>query len=150
MTRLNDLWEEHDKLWENFLEIPVEEVNSKNPSERVKHYYECSNAIYDEIESLPQRDFVDDLRSAYDHKIDKNDALKIYGSIANVTWRHEGGSRFSCTWRYAGDIAADLYQEGGVEDDRYKYMEFYCSGNEGTVDEEVEKTMSNFGWEPID
>jgi hypothetical protein len=47
---------------------------------------------------------------------------------------------WSCTWRSAGAIVAELRDIG--ED----YMDFYCSGNESMVDEEVEQDLKNLGW----
>ena len=46
---------------------------------------------------------------------------------------------WSCSWRYAGGILADIMGEGD-------YMDWYCGGLEGTVDEEVEQDLYNLGW----
>ena len=37
--------------------------------------------------------------------------------------------RWSCTWRYAGGIVADMRQQGD-------YIEWYCSGIKGTAGED--------------
>jgi hypothetical protein len=51
---------------------------------------------------------------------------------------------YSCSWRYAGGVVADIRDVG--ED----YINFYCSGNEGHVDAEVLDDLSNFGWIPLE
>lgn len=50
---------------------------------------------------------------------------------------------YSCSWRYAGGMIADIRAEGE------NYMDFYCSGNEGNVDGEFELDMEQLGWKPI-
>ena len=47
---------------------------------------------------------------------------------------------WSCTWRYAGGLVAELRNIG--ED----YMDFYCSGNESSIDTEIEEDLQNLGW----
>jgi hypothetical protein len=48
------------------------------------------------------------------------------------------GEEWSCSWRYAGGIIADMLQEGD-------YMDWYCSGirNDYSMTEEEEQTWSN-------
>ena len=52
---------------------------------------------------------------------------------------------WSCSWRYAGGIIADIRNKhhGKNED----YMDFYCVGNEGVVSPLVEKSFKKIGWE---
>ncbi len=47
---------------------------------------------------------------------------------------------YSCSWRYAGGMIADLR---GLGED---YMDFYCSGGEGLVDPEIEEDLYKLGW----
>lgn len=44
-----------------------------------------------------------------------------------------------CSWRYAGGIIADMRQEGD-------YIDWYCSGNEGTITDEIKKDLLKLGW----
>ena len=73
----------------------------------------------------------------------KRDVLPI---LKNKTW--------SCSWRYAGGILADMRQEGD-------YMDWYCSGiqepdnefgfvAESVVTEEIEQDLLKLGWNVID
>ena len=52
--------------------------------------------------------------------------------IKNEVWPILSDKRWSCSWRYAGGIVADIRQEGD-------YIDWYCSGirqNEDLTDEE--------------
>ena len=46
---------------------------------------------------------------------------------------------WGCSWRYAGGILADMRQEGD-------YMDWYCSGNEGEVTDEIREDLLKLGW----
>jgi len=49
---------------------------------------------------------------------------------------------YSCTWRYAGGLVAELREKGE------SYLDFYCGGKEGYVDTEIEEDLKRLGWEP--
>lgn len=49
---------------------------------------------------------------------------------------------FSCSWRYAGGLVADLRDKGEC------YMDFYCGGVSCTVAPEVEEALAELGWYP--
>lgn len=80
-------------------------------------------------------------------------AQKLYHSLCNTEWlrtefisllRQDQKKDFwSCSWRYAGGIVADLRQDGC-------YLDWYCSGNEGLVDPEVATDLKELGWQGID
>jgi hypothetical protein len=72
-------------------------------------------------------------------------ARDLYSALCNTRWfrnEHEWGT----TWRSAGGIVAYL------RDLNEDYMDFYCSGNEGTVTDEVATELATLGWtwEPYD
>ena len=46
---------------------------------------------------------------------------------------------WGCSWRYAGGIIADMRENGD-------YIDWYCSGNEGEVTEEIRKDLLKLGW----
>lgn len=88
-------------------------------------------------------------------------AQDFYRALCNMRWRKIGYLRedekiidrlkgnesdlWSCSWRYAGSIIADIRNEhhGKNED----YMAFYCSGNEGHVADIVDACFNKIGWE---
>jgi hypothetical protein len=61
--------------------------------------------------------------------------------------------RWSCSWRYAGGIIADMNEKGD-------YIDWYCSGisdnydngrvSESTVTDEVRKDLLKLGWKVIE
>ena len=60
-------------------------------------------------------------------RTDKVYAQNLYAAMCNRdfqcndTWPILSDKRWSCTWRYAGGIVADIRQEGD-------YLNWYCSG----------------------
>lgn len=76
-------------------------------------------------------------------------AEDLYRALCNMQWRKREvmpllrNERWSCSWRYAGGIVADIIQEGD-------YMDWYCIGGEGTVSEEIKKDLFDLGWEPVE
>ena len=88
-------------------------------------------------------------------------AQNLYAALCNMRWQKREiipilkDEYWSCTWRYAGGIVADLQGKGD-------YINWYCSGTsygdddqeyktkkfvpEGTVTEEIENDMYVLGW----
>lgn len=87
-------------------------------------------------------------------------AEDFYRALCNMRWKKvdyraedeqivdrlkgEEPDVWSCSWRYAGGILADIRTEhhGQSED----YMDFYCSGDEGKVTALVEEHFERLGW----
>ena len=74
--------------------------------------------------------------------------------VKNDVWPILEDKRWSCTWRYAGGIIADLREEGD-------YIDWYCSGigfydksgggpenyvPEGMVTDEIRSDLLKLGW----
>ena len=75
---------------------------------------------------------------------DKVFAEKLYASMCNMQWRYKAElDLWACTWRYAGGMVA------GLRDLDEGYLDFYCSGNEGTVDSEIGSLLQEMGWNPV-
>ena len=71
-------------------------------------------------------------------------ATELYRAMSNMRWKHvTTGTEWSCSWRYAGGVVAQLRSVGEG------YMDFYCSGGEGSVSDEVKDMMASLGWEPF-
>ena len=73
--------------------------------------------------------------------------------VKNDVWPRLQDQRWSCSWRYAGGIIADMRQQGD-------YIDWYCSGigkndnmgyvGEGHVTDEVRDDLLKLGWIVID
>lgn len=84
-------------------------------------------------------------------------AHKMYAAMCSVTWYRKMNSTedeiirrlmedrtyWSCSWRYAGGIISDIT---GVGD----YLDYYCGGDEGYVDEEVADILRKYNWFPVE
>lgn len=71
---------------------------------------------------------------------DKAFAEKLYANLCNLVWYdYINDSLISFSWRGAGGYVAGIRELG--ED----YMDFYCSGGEGIVDEEIETLFNQNG-----
>ena len=67
-------------------------------------------------------------------------ANKVYANLCNLVWYdYINDEVISQSWRGAGGFVADIRNLG--ED----YMDFYCSGNEGKVDKEIEDLFNANG-----
>lgn len=73
--------------------------------------------------------------------------------IKNEVWPLLQDQRWSCSWRYAGGIIANMQEKGD-------YMNWYCSGigpkgesgfvSEGTVTDEVREDLQKLGWSAVE
>lgn len=75
-------------------------------------------------------------------KKDMKFATAIYAALYNMRWQDKKNPEniYSCSWRYASGLVADI-RDGGEG-----YLDFYCSGNEGFVSDEVEEAFNKLGW----
>jgi len=65
---------------------------------------------------------------------------KVYANLCNLVWYdYINDEVISESWRGAGGFVAGIRNLG--ED----YMDFYCSGNEGQVDKEIEELFNANG-----
>ena len=72
-------------------------------------------------------------------------AQNLYAAMCNTdftkneVWPVLQEDTWSCSWRYAGGIIADMREEGD-------YIDWYCSGNEGHVTDEIREDLLKLGW----
>ena len=66
-------------------------------------------------------------------------AVDLYGALCNNRF-FKNDKEWTCSWRYAGELVADLRNKNE------NYMDFYCSGNEGEVTSEITHDLLNLGW----
>ena len=102
-------------------------------------------------------------------KANENYAQNIYAALCNQDWQKNNvwpilkDQRYSCSWRYAGGIVADMLEKGD-------YIDWYCSGisggdepdvyrnaslpgsfvSEGNVTDEIREDFIKLGWIPVD
>ena len=76
---------------------------------------------------------------SYDKIKDYDFAQKIYANLCNLVWYdYVNDEVITFSWRSSGGFVSGIRQLG--ED----YMDFYCSGNEGEIDDEIEKLFESW------
>ena len=76
-------------------------------------------------------------------------ARDLYAALCNNQFQRQDvmpvlrDQRWSCTWRYAGGIIADMMGQGD-------YIDWYCAGREGEVTDEVREDLLRLGWRVCD
>lgn len=76
-------------------------------------------------------------------------AQNLYAAMCNVIWQEHDvwevlrDQHWQCTWRYAGSIISGIREQGS-------YLDWYCSGMEGTVTDEILQDLAAIGWRPIE
>ncbi len=148
------------------------EENGKEPDPSIVEMYN-NWAKDDEYENRPENDLEYDLRST-DWILEKartrdEYAQHIYAAMCNMRWQRLDilpilkDEFWSCSWRSAGGIVANMLQKGD-------YIDWYCSGMggladyntdpkewtertkyvpEGTVTEEIREDFQKLGWIPV-
>lgn len=82
---------------------------------------------------------------------DYNFAQEMYAALCNTRWVSITDLTliFSCTWRYSGELIANIRNKG--ED----YMEFYWAVSfpnqitEGVITDRIKNELRELGWVPI-
>lgn len=79
-------------------------------------------------------------------KSDVTFAESLYAALCNNQFRHvnmtdDPEDFWSCTWRAAGDIVAEL-----TNNPQNDYLTYYCTGNEGMVTPELVQLFAEIGW----
>lgn len=75
-------------------------------------------------------------------------AQLLYAALCNnkfqkqEVWPVLKGDTWSCTWRSAGTIVAELRGDGD-------YMDWYLSGNEGVVVDIIAEDLEKLGWQVV-
>jgi hypothetical protein len=92
-----------------------------------------------------KRDFKSDLNKIKQLLTDDELAIELYSSLCNMRWQdiNDPDNIYSCSWRFAGGLVAELRDKGE------NYMDFYCSGNEGFVSDSIAKMLKDLGWQPL-
>jgi len=120
---------------------------------RASDEFKVNNMEYD----MGQADwFVSRVRGSDDY------AQNLYAALCNNSFQKQDvwlvlkDAHWSCSWRYAGGIVADLQAKGG------DYMDWYCSGigvkdgdyinhvGEGNVTDEIAADLALLGWHVVE
>lgn len=67
--------------------------------------------------------------------------VRFYGTLCNNELMH-GDYLTSYSWRATGGLIADILGEGD-------YMNWYCSGGEGHIDDEIQDDLLEMGWHVV-
>lgn len=121
----------------NYLQRKADEGKTPENNEEVKamlEYYQSWDAEKAELETKPEwqeNNMEYDLRSTdwilQKVRADEAYAQNLYAAMCNNDFQKNefmpllAGKTWSCSWRYAGGIIADMRQEGD-------YIDWYCSG----------------------
>lgn len=86
-------------------------------------------------------EFEENLKKIDKIKKDEQFAVDMYRALCNMRWKKAGTKEvYSCSWRYAGGLIAEIRNVGE------NYLHFYCSGEEGDVTKEINKIFNSLGW----
>ena len=164
MTQISKSPERHTFQKNGYIERCKEEGKEPDPS-IIKMYEDW--AAEPEYENRPENDLEYDLRTTpwILEKARTRDAYaqNIYAALCNMRWQKLDtfpilkDEYWSCSWRSAGGIVADMLQKGD-------YIDWYCSGiggglsmeesrpagyvSEATVTEEIRADFQKLGWIP--
>ena len=81
-------------------------------------------------------------------RIENNEefATEVYRTLCNNKFFHEKRNTvWTGSWRYVGGFVSSISDPGSSD-----YMNFYCSGNEGRLNEEVVDMLKEIGWIRVD
>jgi hypothetical protein len=173
---MNSSPERHTFQAENYVKRCEEE--GKEPSEDYLELYKSARQRDEDnmVDPAWQENNLEyDLRSTEwicsKAKARESYAQNIYAALCNQDWQRNDvwpllkGQTYSCSWRYAGGIVADMVESGD-------YIDWYCSGirggasldddvleqidpgadfvPEGCVTEEIREDFFKLGWIPVD
>ena len=89
--------------------------------------------------------FIMALNPYFDKFKDDDFAQEVYASLCNMKWRSifKPKYEYSCSWRYAGGLVAEIRGKGE------SFLDYYFSGGEGVVTERVATFFKGLGFLPV-
>lgn len=88
---------------------------------------------------VTEKEFIDIIRPFVLRN--KKCAVEVYRALCNMKWyRVKDNKAYSCSWRYAGGIVADIRHKNEL------YTDYYCNGGEGDISKRFENYMNKKGW----
>lgn len=77
-------------------------------------------------------------------KRSKKFSNNVYACLCNIIWYNSSTNDiYSCSWRYAGGLVAEIRNIG--ED----YLDFYCTGGEGEYNANIYKLLNKLGYKAL-
>lgn len=116
-----------------------------------------------------ERDLFEEMkkdRIVIDYLADRSIATDFYMALSNVVWYPKkpsipeeeqiisklrgdpGEPGWGCSWRAAGAYIAEIRNMHYISVNQEDYMDFYCSGEEGTITDLVRECFDRMGWIP--
>jgi len=91
-----------------------------------------------------EQKFDDDFRELFTKYLRENEKFgtELWSALANVDWYHESDpDNTACgySFRAAGSLIASMLCHGD-------YLDWYCSGPDGTVSEYIADALASKGW----
>lgn len=83
---------------------------------------------------------------------------ELYASLCNTDWVRlpknkeefvdtlRGEDEFGVSWRSAGGICAEIYNQTFGDKEWKDYMDYYCSGNEGVATPRIHEIAAKLGF----
>jgi hypothetical protein len=177
MTKVNSSPQRHTFQKEGYIKRCEEEGKEPNPNYVAMYKTWREQDEENLADPAWQKNNMEyDLRSSKEMcdkvKASDNYAQNLYAAMCNMTWQSREfwqemkGEIWSCSWRHAGGIIADMQEKGD-------YIDWYCSGigsdetghgldgtvpdttdgrnyvPEGVVTEEIELDLNRLGWRPV-
>ena len=143
IDRLNEDSDNYDALKDFYINFEDDKLALENDPEWQKNNleYDLRSSEYI-VEKCKNRAYAQNIYAALcNNEFQRNDVMPI---LKDETW--------TCSWRYAGGIVADLRGEGD-------YLDWYCTGirhddgeltnsyiGEGEVTDEVREDLFKLGW----
>lgn len=126
----------------------INEPNNENLHKLISFYEECKekDGKLDPKNINMENDLRTNENIINKCKNSKEYSQNLYAALCNNSFI-KNEQKWSCSWRHAGGVVANLREEGD-------YIDWYCSGlfedknfvEEGFVTDEIKADLTNLGW----
>lgn len=136
---------DNGKFWQSYLDKSFAEGNMTK--EIYDKHCEIHNRCLELHKMIPtdnDPNLEKDLRSSqyiHDKCVSSETYCRdLYSALCNNRFVYNYNDKeWDFSWRYAGGIISDILEKG-------EYLDWYCSGNEGNVTDEVRSDLIKLGW----
>jgi hypothetical protein len=117
-------------------------IGIKEEKEKQNNLFEIDNDHINLTRENLYRDVIDSNSIKQKMRSSKNYCERFYATLCNNVFT-KNNQEDSYSWRSSGGFVADVLGQGD-------YLNWYCAGNEGHVDEEVIADLNQLGWSVIE